>query len=246
MIITFLILYFGHQFGIRIRSYIISFKVFSPILMTKIGTLFFFLQFIILVCSKNNIILLFMITFSHLTFLCIALLVRKRRRNKFDDEIVPILSSIILQMRMGSSFRNAFQKILSETKGHHKFILNNIYDLVVFSQQNTSFELNDSINRIIFEFILIDQSSHYSLQKLIHLREMLQSESEFRHKSGQVSYQVRIQSLMLSFIYLASLTLVIKKFGWDQNYKLILLSLSLFSAGLVLIFKKGANIKWKT
>ena len=84
------------------------------------------------------------------------------------------------------------------------------------------------------------------IDQLISFRDGLKIQRNLRHRSRQVTQQIRAQAIVAIFIYLGIFLLSWHSFQLKSQPMLILLSFILFVIGEILIFWVGGRIKWKT
>ncbi len=163
---------------------------------------------------------------------------------RFKNNVVRLLDELILEMKMGRSFRFSLKIIAEKTSGwmgHQiKIIVQNLEkdepSISVKSASVADFE------RMIS---LIDKSNSKNLDRVIGLRNHYKMLQNFRRRSGQVSAQIRMQAIIVTILYLSLLTFVIVQFGFMKQQKLIFCSISMFLLGLFVIFYVGRKLKWK-
>jgi len=246
----FYVVLMNYLFGIWIfiRKLDKNFKenVFLESDLTKIGTFYLLFLFICSLTLKNKpLLLLISIHIPFIFMFFLEFFMKIKRKKQFEREFQSFLSQMILQMRTGSSFRQAIQASNQENERLFKVKIQKIFNIVTFSQQNAELFSNDRfVKEIIEEFIRIDQRPHMALAALIGFKNKLQLESEFRHKSGRILYQVRIQSLIISGIYFALFFFMFKEYGFLENIKLMGLSVALYLIGVVLLLLMGRSFKW--
>ncbi len=147
-------------------------------------------------------------------------------------------------MRLGHSFRQSILVSNEQNSGDFKTKVQKIYNIVCFSPQDNYFNPDSFVSEVVNEFIKIDKSPHLALKVLLNLKNKLLIESDFRRRSGKILYQVQIQSLVIGVLYFALMFFVINQYGWAENKRVILFSISLFLIGLVTLIKLGRSFKW--
>ena len=245
MLIVFLILIFGFLSAERILSDVVGQNILTKMQMTNFGT-----AYVVLIITSSfftsSTLVLWALSFApHLLFMIFIAYLKQHRRRKFEERFEEILGLIILKMKSGKAFRTAFSEVISESPHAIQRILIDIRDVVVFSQQNNLEALSSFVQMIVVEFVQADQAPHAALKRLVSFLDRLKVQADFRRKSGQVMQQIRIQSLILSGVYFALFVFVIKRFGFESNRQMILLSVLFFGIGIGFIFYKGNRIKWK-
>lgn len=246
MLIAFFISLLGFAFAHRISRELIRRNLFASEEMTKIGTIYFAMVFVMLNLVPHRLFALWLGVFVPLLLLmmCLALAVR-RRLIIFRAKVKETLSLILLKMKAGKSFRLAFSEVIGESESSLRVKLSEIFSVVAFSQQQARFSDDSFIREVIIELKKVDQNPHSAIRMLTVFRDKLRFEDEFRHKSGQVLARIRIQSLVMVGLYLAVATFMVIKFGWRSNAQTIVSSAFLFLLGSVWIWVGGRNLKWK-
>jgi len=167
---------------------------------------------------------------------------------QFQSEFPDIVTSIILQMKMGHGFRKSFQDVTAHAPSKYVARLRFVYENVVFSPHKIDKKMTaraSFLREIIEEFKKVDQSTHKSVEKLENFRRRLSIIAGFRRRSGRIRGQVQLQAGILLVIYALSFAFVVMSFTWQDIEGLVWLSLLLFTAGLLLVFYLGKDVKWK-
>ena len=164
-------------------------------------------------------------------------------KQRFYVQFEFFLNALISQIKIGVAFRSAFKKSargLPHTYFQNYFL--NILEMILYSQKlRPEFQFSP-LQQIIAELKAADQSDQ-CLEYLENLRHQLHVQSLFRKKVGMALLQIRIQSLVLLFLYSGLFIFVLNKYGL-KYIKILLLSSSLFLMGLVILFQCGRKIKW--
>ena len=215
-------------------------------LMTKIGTAqLVFLIFSYLISNKSNYFFLISVFLPLILVYLAHFIIKKQREAHFYKVFLVFLNQIILNMKVGNSFRSSFESLLDQYDDYFNEKIKEMYNFVVFSQQKTQKFSNDQVSVIVKQLIFSDRQPHLAIKRLENLRNKLKIESDFRHRSGQVSYQIRLQSLIIVCLYIALQVFVFSSFQTKQFANLIFVSNTLFFIGVFLIFRIGRNYKWK-
>ncbi len=240
---------FGFVFVVRTLRQWQSQALLSKEVLTKFGTTYY----LILILSHGLSDSIFWITLNAFTpvfvFYQAEFFIHLRCRRKLSHGLFPLVQETILSMKMGSGFRSAFQKAIERSEDiYFRKKLGDLMQSVVFSQQVTEGQSvfpRGSLGEWCREFRKIDQQGHRAVERLENLRRKLQIENDFRRRSGQLLAQLHLQSGLLALLYLFLMVFVMAQFGFLSNWKLILLSFTLFLIGLVLSYLLGGKIKWK-
>ncbi len=171
---------------------------------------------------------------------------RKKLIQKLKIRSISLLDEVILGLQVGKSFRTSLEQAVQNQNSWYRIQFLEIYSAVVASERPSKTTKTAFLNILIEEFRNIDQSQTKIVEQVRALRRQIKIEDDFRRRSGQVTQQIRIQAVVISFLYLALLSFVVMQFGFFQNQMLIMASSLLFIAGLAWIFLVGRGMKWKT
>lgn len=172
----------------------------------------------------------------------------KRLETQFQYDFPDILTSVILQMKMGHGFRKSFQDVIAHAPKKYASSFRYVYENVVFSPHKIDGKMTvqpNYLQEITAEFKKVDQSAHKSIEKLENFRSRLIVINNFRRRSGRIRGQVQLQAGILFVIYAMSFAFVSFAFSLRDLVGLILISFLLFMAGLLLVFYLGKDVKWK-
>ncbi|MCB0412888.1 MAG: hypothetical protein KDD50_01050 [Bdellovibrionales bacterium] len=198
--------------------------------------LFHFSQFFLLVWMGFSILILFFY----------KKVVQIYRLRRFEIHFFIFLDQIILKMELNTSFREAIAAANAYQPIYFQSIMVQILKFVVFSQQKKPDLDSKFINMVLKEFNDVDQQSHLSITRLKMFRQRLKVCSDFRHRSGQVTRQIKIQSIVTSALFVALMIFSVLHFGWLPCWKIYIVSAVLFSVGLWGVFCLGKKKTWKT
>lgn len=169
-------------------------------------------------------------------------------RTQFRKEFPAILTSIILHMKLGQSFRQALRAACTTTATRWLGVMSLIYEDVAFSQQKNRSKSELSgvfLQEIQQEFKKIDCSTHKTVEKVENFRRRLMIVEKFRRRSGRIRGQVHLQIIIMSFIYVGVFAINSFMFPLAQYKFIVLLSLIAFLLGFVLVLLIGKKIQWK-
>lgn len=246
MLFAFSVSVFGFVVAVRTANDFIDQNLFSKNEMTKIGTLYLVLVFFLIMIGGSSRFSFWIAVFLPLMILVFALnLVLKRRARVFRTKMKEVLSLIILKMKSGKSFRQALHEVIDESEFSIRVKLEEISNVVSFSQQQTRSIRDQFISDYVNELKFADHNPHLAMKRLCVFRDKLRVEDDFRHRSGQVLSRIRAQSLILSVLYIAIMTFVVFKFGAKENAKAISISMVFFLLGSLWIWIGGRKMKWK-
>lgn len=245
MMFAFLISIFGFVSAHRTFTHFVDRKLFDRAIMTKIGTTYFACVIALTAFAPVSLLSLWCALFFPLAIAGVALsaCVSRRARN-FQNDVLSVLSILILKMKSGRAFRQALLESTSECEPRLRAKLSEIASVVAFSSQE--FSQNDPfVRELIEEFRVVDRQPHASLRRLMVFREKIRVEDDFRRRSGHVLARIRAQSLVMCGLYLAVFVFMVVKFGWRPNARVLLFSLLSFSIGAVWIWIGGRRLRWK-
>ncbi|MCB9072433.1 MAG: hypothetical protein H6623_02335 [Bdellovibrionaceae bacterium] len=172
---------------------------------------------------------------------------QKRQESLFRYGFPEFLTSIILQMKIGKSFRSSFQFSLENLPTYQKEILSKIYQNVVFLPQanDKKMTFHRSFSGILLhELRKIDQSTHQTIDKIENFRTRLITANNFRRRSGRIRENIYVQLGFMSFIYVSAFAYI----AWTMPVSLIgdilIVSLAFFLLGGTIALFIGRKIKW--
>jgi hypothetical protein len=245
MLMKFTFIFLGLLFGYRIFK--ISAAKFSveKIAMTKIGTIACgFLILSLYFPSETTIFYLFIVSFPDLLRFIRQKTDAWRARRSFKKEFSVVLNEIIVRMSGGASFRQAFLKCIEGLNAHSQKFWREIFEIVTFSQQIPVSYSSDFRNLILKEFREADQKPQSALRKLKIFRRRYNLMQNFRHRSGAMTKQTRLQCYIMIGLYLFLSAIVLWNFEWRKSIEMILLSAGLFGAGSLWTLSVGRRLKW--
>jgi hypothetical protein len=246
MVITFLKIC-GIFFGYSTIQIYFSRKLIAKREMTKIVSAYFVIQLLQTFFLHNLFVQWCLIFVPVGIFFGAYLLFIKQLESRFHYEFPGILTNLILQMKMGQSFRASLAKVMLHSRLRYRGILESIYDHVAFSQQKNDKKMAEGTvfaREILVTFMQVDQSSHRAIEKLENFRTRLIILNEFRRRSGQIRGQIQMQAYVLTGIYVLSFIFIARSFPLSELWSLLLFSFFLFIAGLVSLFVIGRRVKW--
>ncbi len=183
------------------------------------------------------------IVISKLFLLFFEKFLTKYREKKFFESVLLFVDRTILFVHAGKSFRHALERAHETGDVFTQQRTQKILDTVCFAQQARP--SGAWIDGIVTEFRQIDQNPHKTLQRLDQLRRQLKIESVFRQKSEQVSLRFRVQSYVMSVLYIALLVFVVRVCELSRIWPVLLASIVFFVSGWSWVYLSGRRIKWK-
>ena len=162
-----------------------------------------------------------------------------------EKRSIQFIDELILLMKTGKSAQSSLKMAYAQLSEWEKTVFKPI--LFCFEPEivaNYSIQEN---SRFYFEELRsILKSTTKVIDQLVSFREGLKIQRNLRHKSAQVTKQIRAQAVVAIFIYCGIFALSWFNFNLKQEITLIIVSLSLFLVGEGLVFFIGGTIKWKT
>lgn len=243
MLFAFLISIIGFSIAHRISTHLLTQRLVDRNALTKIGTASFLMMLTLLISLPHaHLTFWFAIIASITAFVIMFLIVMKRRSALLSKRLRESVMLISLKMKAGRSFRQALAEVTAESDSFMQDKLSEIGSVVVFSQQNASFD--PLIAEVVEEFLAIDRNPHSASRRLAVFREKLRIEDDFRRRSGQVLARIRAQSFVMSGLYVAVFAFMAAKFGFRDNSQLMIGSAFLFLIGGIWIWLGGRRLKW--
>ena len=223
-----------HIYTLRFQKIFSSFSIKSCV----------FSYLLILLCSAQSSITIFIlgIYVPILLFITAEYILTHKRFKAFQNQFIILLDSVIVRMKMGLSFRESLQLSIDQIENSWiKESLKELQDRVVYAQNIST--LPPGFHSAFYVLKKIHQDHHQPLTQLQYIRNNLKIELLFLKKAHQALLQIRLQSIIMSVLYLGVLVFVIIYTGMEF-INLILFSLLLFVLGSIFIFTIGRKIKW--
>ena len=227
-ILVFLLqhMFVSKQCGLILRIYSLIFCILVFVFAKYLAAWIVFLQFLQI--------------FSLILFVVLHNFVKEQT---WKQNFPMILDQIIMKMRCGTSFSSSFKYVCANSESFMQQKLNSVWDSVNFSQQNDFVLLSSFDLYVVERFKLIQQHPHNSQKRILLWRKELKLQNEFRRRSGQISYQIKIQSLIMCVLYIVLFLFSSYYFGWKEIKQLCFVSFSLFCIGVFWVFNSGAKLK---
>lgn len=236
----------GYCFFVRTLDTFVCNSRFSTASLTKFGTIYAVWVVIgVKKLSLTPLLLVFWLVTPTVMSLSIKALRRFWWQNNYEKEILLFLNNTILQMRGGYSLRDSIRASIYRTSANFRKNLEQIEEVVSFSPHISLNKRNKLEKELLSELILADQETHSGLQRLKNLRRKLEIEAEFRHRSGQILTQIRLQATVLSILYVLLLAFSLRENAMDELFGIMILSFSFFAVGLVWVVSAGRRLRWK-
>ncbi len=156
-----------------------------------------------------------------------------------------ILNILVLKMRSGHSFLNAFQSICQESEPILQKKMRNIVSLLEYWNEKQANSLKGFDREIVLRLQAIMQSPSHRLNQIIHLRNEMKMRNDFRNKSMQAAFQTRLQGLILIGVYVITALLMSKTYGFPVIKSWLFFSLPFMVLGTYILMNIPRRFKWK-
>lgn len=172
------------------------------------------------------------------------ILFEKIMQNIFEKSKIQLLDSLILQIRVGNSPQKALTEALYCSSKLEKKLFEPIK--YVFNTHFSEDQIHFLFTRdYILELRVILISASRVVEQIQSFRDGLKIQFQFKHKSNQVTQQIKAQAIVASVIYLIIFVISYLNLGLNQFPNLMLASFVLFLVGIIVVFKIGGKIRWK-
>lgn len=163
----------------------------------------------------------------------------------YENCHLQILDQLILLLKSGKSAQTALKIVLSGFSAWERLVFRNLQMIFEIERQELKplFEKNHFYFQ---EMQLILRSSSHVIEQLRSFRDGLRIQRNLRHRSRQVTQQIRAQAVVSVAIYIGIFCLSSAYLGLQKSTTLIFISVLLFLIGFSSIFLIGGRIKWKT
>ncbi len=245
MIVVFLIFISGFFFQQQILSELTMKMLFNEKFATKILSFTIFFSLVLAVTLPKKVFFAwFSVALSLLGLKLGIFFLKRSRESQFRQNFSDFLNLVVLQIKSGKSFSQAYLAATKQNGGQFQEKLLEIYNILFFSASFESKSSSVFLNEVIAELKKTAETPQNSLKQLLILRKRMRFQENFRRKSMQMAQQSTMQALVLSPMYVGLLIYISLNFGFSANLSLILASLALFSSGLVWILSIGRSHKW--
>ena len=164
------------------------------------------------------------------------------RRKNFRNHLIVLLRYTGLMMQSGLSFRDALKSGLSYYQGPMHALFSEIFRSISFSQEN--FCEDPFTLEIIRDLKEIDQLPMNPLEHIHLLCHRLELTRKFEEKSNKVLYQIRVQSALMTFLFVGLMIYVLSSFPLKEVIFLVTIASFLFLSGLLWVFLDGRRARW--
>lgn len=155
-----------------------------------------------------------------------------------------ILDDLILGVQSGKSLQQSLEQCLKFKKNWEFHLWKELHEIL---QKRKALQQvkSEKKRRVFAEIVEIQQAQVRLLEQLKSVRHVVKQQNDFRRKSGAATQQIRVQSLILTLLFVSSLIFTLKNFGFYEYWKLILACSALFSLGLIVQSWLLRSRKWK-
>ncbi len=164
-----------------------------------------------------------------------------------DEEILRYVQFCCLELNMGHSFQQSMKSAKAQVGAKYLKMFEVFLENVSFSQHN-SIEIG-VFPRQFYEFISnFSRIFNHKGSQIVATKsylECLKTKRLIRHKSGQLSFQSKLQAIVLGIFYAVCLVYMLRFHYSDELKTTFISSLVLFILGQLWIWKKGDSYKWK-
>lgn len=162
-----------------------------------------------------------------------------------QSHLLRLLDQLILDVQSGLSLRSALTKLSTQESSLLRVSWGNLAHAIIYEDSAAGLQ-SETLKNLFEELRRIDRSQSKCADQLRSLRKNLKTLENFRRRSGQVSLQIRMQAALSALLYVGLLLFVITQFGFYPHRTLIMVSGTLFFAGMVTVFVIGRRLRWTT
>ncbi len=246
MVWCFVYSFFGLLIGFRTIDFLRTHQIYESRFQLRLNLLI-----VIFVFASEKVfsghLSLQIVVLMLLWFLPAIALAAQERRRRFDFEknILSYLDSILISLQVGRSFREAVSDLVASQVGPGRFYLHELNSLLQFSNNERAKSKSTLFEEVLHEFLSFNRSSHRVYDQVKALRRKIGTCQAFQKKSGQVTLQVRAQSLILVILFLALFFYTLLSFDFHKTQKILAVAAVMFIVGTWANFKIPRRFKWK-
>lgn len=236
---------FGIATVYRNLSILVKFEVISA-RKSRLYFVFLNLPFYISIVFKEQTAFLFIyIGIFLLTLIFYRKILNIFALSAYENCHLRILDQLILLLKSGKSAQTALKIVLSSFSAWERLVFLSLQTVFEIERQ----QLRPLLEKNQFYFqemqIILTSSSHV-IEQLRSFRDGLRIQRNLRHKSGQVSQQIRAQAIVSVAIYVGIYWVSSSFLDLKKSPNVVFVSAALFLIGFGSIFLIGGRIKWKT
>lgn len=175
----------------------------------------------------------------------LPLMIKKKFETEIKDQILFFLDNIILNVQSGIPMRSSLAKASDDFTGWKKTQFKLLVNSIHLGQKNDHFQ-SKTLKKFHREIVNIENSKTKNFEQLKSYRQQLKIEQNLRHRSRQVTMNLKIQSLVMTILYFLIGFFIFSNFDTSNSKSVLLFSVFFFSLGQILVFFIGKSLKWKT
>lgn len=164
--------------------------------------------------------------------------------NSFRGDLIHFLDFLVLNLQSGMSLKSSLVLASNGFSGWRKTQFQILINHLHFQSKSPKF-YSQILKNFYFELQLIEKSQNKMIDQIKSYRRQLKLEQDLRHKSRQLTLNLKIQSMIMSIMYLGVLIFIFSTFDTSKTKNWILISLILFLIGIIFVFTIGKRMKWK-
>jgi hypothetical protein len=165
-------------------------------------------------------------------------------KTRFKDYEIQFVRRVYLKTSSGKSPMDAVITVCQENDDSFSDFNKSLLNLVSFRQQIDDKNLENYQLKLVHWVFLLTQNPVNALEKIKSMEEKLIIENDLRRRSGQALLGLKIQSLIMTILYLIAVMFVSSTYGLLKNWHYVLMSMVIFVLGLIWVFRLGRGIKW--
>ncbi len=187
----------------------------------------------------------FFIVILYLFVFFLPVLIRRKFETEMKDEIIIFLDNTILNVQSGCPLRTALVKAIDGFVGWKNTQFKLLINSLLLGQKNEIFQ-SKTLRKFHQSVARIEGSKTNVLEQLKSYRQQLKMEQNLRHRSRQVTLNLKIQSIVMTVMYILIGFFIFSNFETSHSKSVLLVSGILFGLGQGLVFFVGRSFRWKT
>lgn len=230
------------------RTHVIGEKnnLFTNKFSTSRHVLVLFLQLMISFFLFEHVHLLFFeIVVVFLTPLMMMKVTIIAREKRMRAHFVSLLDALLIRMRSGKSFRDAFTLQLNDSDPLLRVLMSEFHSSLIYKRPLDELFFQKDIREYFAELAVIDEQNHRCVERLRAYRRKLKVKQDFRQKSRQALMQVHAQSGILALMYSLLLFVLILRGEVSRYLPIVIGSIVLFILGMGCLQLIGRGYRWK-
>ncbi len=169
-----------------------------------------------------------------------------RRKILFRRAFPGILTLVVLKLKMGKSLMNSIEELSeSEDQIIASFGVDVLNSLALVKKAGCTNATTSFRYTCINFFVNCYANTSFCIPLFEQFREQILSENNFRQKSGQVSQQAKIQTIVVTILYISSCFFIKNISDYKHLNLLILISSSWFFIGFKINQIISVKSEWK-